>query len=450
MALWKIKKGLDVPIKGSPEQFISEEKKTGRVALIGYDYIGMKPTMLVDVGDRVKKGQVIFTDKKMEGVKYTAPGSGTIIEINRGKKRIFESIVIELDKEEDEVVFKLYSDDELKSLSKEKVVEQLLDSGTWTSFRARPYGRVANPKETPKAIFVTAIDTEPLSPSVSVTLENKKKEFHAGLKVISKLTEGNIYVCKKPDANIPVPLMDRVSVEEFAGPHPAGLPGTHIHFLDSVSRTKTVWHIDAQDLVALGALFLTGKIFVERVISIAGPSVKNPKLIKTRLGAYIPDITKDELIEADNRIISGSILSGRTSFDNIQYLGRYHKQVSALKEGRERIFFGWVAPGFNLYSIKNIVTSKLFPKKEFEFNTALNGGQRAMVPIGSYEKIMPLDILPVFLLRALLIKDVEEAEKLGALELIEEDLSLCSLVSTTKREYGEVLRENLTIIEKEG
>jgi len=274
--------------------------------------------------------------------------------------------------------------------------------------------------------------------------------FHTGLDILSKLTEGKVFVCKKPDAAIPVPLMDKVSVEEFSGPHPAGLPGTHIHFIDPVSRSKNVWHIDAQDVAAIGGLFSTGKISVERVISIAGPSVKKPGLVKTRIGAYLPDILENKLIDADNRTISGSVLSGRGSFGNVQYLGRYHKQVSALIEGTERVFLGWVSPGFSLYSVKNIVMSKLFRKKEFSFNTAINGGPRAMVPVGSYEKIMPIDILPVFLLRSLLVNDIEEAEKLGALELIEEDLALCSFVSSTKREYGDILRENLTIIEKEG
>ncbi len=449
MALWKIKKGLNVPIKGSPEQIISEEKKVSRVALVGYDYIGMKPTMLVAVGDTVKKGQVLFTDKKMEGVKYTAPGSGKVVEINRGTKRVFESIVIELNGS-DELMFKSYSKDEIKTLNREKIVEQLIDSGVWTSLRSRPYGKVANPKETPNSVFVTAMDTEPLAPLVSVSLEGKKEAFQSGLEIISKLTEGKVFVCKKPDAAIPVPVMDRVMVEEFSGPHPAGLAGTHIHFLDPVSMEKNVWHIDAQDVAAIGLLFSTGKISVERVISIAGPSVKKPRLLKTRIGACLSELTEKELIEADNRIISGSVLSGRAAFGNVKFLGKYHKQISVLKEGTERVLLGWVAPGFNLFSIKNIVFSKLFPKKEFAFNTALNGGPRAMVPVGSYEKIMPLDILPVFLLRALLMKDIEEAEKLGALELIEEDLALCSLVSSTKREYGQVLRENLTIIEKEG
>ncbi len=449
MALWKIKKGLNVPIKGSPEQIISEEKKVSRVALVGYDYIGMKPTMLVAVGDTVKKGQVLFTDKKMEGVKYTAPGSGKVVEINRGTKRVFESIVIELNGS-DELMFKSYSKDDIKTLKREKIVEQLIDSGVWTSLRSRPYGKVANPKETPNSVFVTAMDTEPHAPLVPVTLEGKKEAFQSGLEIISKLTEGTVFVCKKPDAAIPAPVMDRVMVEEFSGPHPAGLAGTHIHFLDPVSMKKNVWHIDAQDVAAIGLLFSTGKISVERVISIAGPSVKKPRLLKTRIGACLSELTDNELIEADNRIISGSVLSGRAAFGNVKYLGKYHKQISVLKEGTERVMLGWVAPGFNLFSVKNIVFSKLFPKKEFAFNTALNGGPRAMVPVGSYEKIMPLDILPVFLLRAMLMKDIEEAEKLGALELIEEDLALCSLVSTTKREYGQVLRENLTIIEKEG
>ena len=416
---------------------------------MGYDYVGMKPTMAVSIGDTVKKGQLLFTDKKMAGVQYTAPGSGKVVEINRGKKRVFESIVIELSGDE-EIHFDSYPADKISGLSRDQVVDQLVASGVWTSLRARPYGKVADPNQVPRSIFVNAMDTEPLAASVPVTIEGRKTEFQAGLELITKLTEGKVFVCKKPDAAIPVPVMDRVSVEEFAGPHPAGLSGTHIHFLDPVSMTKMVWHLDAQDVVAIGSLFLTGRIFVDRVISLAGPSVLKPKLIKTRIGAYLPELVENELTDEDNRVISGSVLSGRAAFENVRFLGRYHKQVSVLKEGTHRAFLGWLSPGFSLYSIKNIVMSKFFGKKEFEFDTAVHGGPRAMVPVGSYEKVMPLDILPVFLLRALLVQDIEEAEKLGALELIEEDLGLCSFVSSTKAEYGDVLRENLTIIEKEG
>ncbi len=456
MRLIKIKKGLNVPIAGEPEQVISEGNPSKKVALIGYDYVGMRPTLEVSVGDRVKLGQLLFTDKKTGGVKYTSPAGGKVIAINRGKKRVFESLVIECDQKENEMIFDSYKDDQLAGLDREKVKTNLIESGLWTALRARPYGKVANPVETPHSIFITAMDTNPLAPSVEKILEGNEKAFINGLTVISKLTEGKLFLCKSPGASIPVPELDSLSlsVEEFSGPHPAGNVGTHIHFLDPVHRNKTVWHISAQDVAAVGKFFTTGKIPVERIISLAGPSVKKPRLFKTRIGACMESITRDELTlienEGDNRVVSGSVLSGRTAAGSVAFLGRYHQQVSVLKEGGKRIFFGWLSPGLNLFSIKRILLSSLFPRKKFKSTTAVTGGKRAILPIGSYEAVVPMDIIITYLLRALMVEDIEEAENLGCLELCEEDLALCSFVSPSKIEYGPVLRRNLTIIEKEG
>lgn len=452
MGLTKIKKGLNVPIAGEPEQVITEGKVSKKVALVGYDYIGMKPTMAAAVGDRVKLGQLLFTDKKMAGVKFTAPGAGTITAINRGPKRVFESIVIELDKKEDEITFDSYKEDQLADLDVEKVKNNLIESGLWLSLRARPFGRTANPADTPQSIFVTAMDTNPLAPSVEKILAGNEKDFQNGLKVISRLTAGKLFLCKAPGANIPTIDLASLSVEEFSGPHPAGNVGTHIHFLDPVHRGKTVWHINAQDVVAVGKLFTTGKISVERVVSLAGPSVKQPRLIKTRLGASLEDLVTDELKEngAEVRVISGSVLSGRTAAGSVAFLGRYNQQISALEEEQKRRFLGWLSPGWNLFSVKPILISSLFRRKKFAFTTDINGGPRSIFPIGSYEKVMPMDFEITYLLRSLMVQDVEAAENLGCLELCEEDLALCSFVSPAKIEYGPVIRENLTIIEKEG
>jgi Na+-transporting NADH:ubiquinone oxidoreductase subunit A len=452
MGITKIKKGLNVPISGEPEQAISKANPCRSVALIGYDYVGMKPTMAAAVGDRVKLGQVLFTDKKMAGVKFTSPGGGTVTAINRGAKRVFESIVIELDKKEEEITFDSFKEDRLTSLEAEKVKTILLDSGLWQSLRARPFGKTANPAGTPHSIFVTAMDTNPLAPAVEKILEGREADFKNGLKVISRLTQGKIYLCKAPGAAIPTADLPSLTVEEFNGPHPAGNVGTHIHFLDQVSRGKTVWHIDAQDVAAVGHLFTTGRIAVERVIALAGPAVKKPRLIKTRLGASSEELTADELKEYDAgvRVVSGSVLSGRIAAGTVAFLGRYHQQISALEEARERKFLGWLSPGFNLFSNKPILISSLFRRKKYAFTTDLNGGKRAVYPIGAYEAVMPMDLEPIYLLRALMVKDIEEAESLGCLELCEEDLALCSFVSPSKIEYGPVLRENLTIIEKEG
>ncbi len=452
MAKHYISKGLNLPITGEPEQIVSDGNRSKKVALLGEDYINMKPTLAVSVGDIVKLGQLLFTDKKMPGVKYTSPAAGKVVEINRGEKRKFLSIVIEITDGE-EITFQSYSEGEIEGLSKETVTEQLVDSGQWTSFKARPFSKVAEPGAVPHSIFVTATDTNPLAPSVEKIIELNRKDFNTGLKIISKLTEGKIFLCKSDGANIQVDSINSLSVEEFSGPHPAGNPGTHIHFLDPVGKNKIVWYINAQDVIAIGILFTTGSLHMERVISLAGPSVKSPRLIRARIGASVEDIIKGELNHDPNseiRVVSGSLLSGHTASGPTAYLGRYHQQISVIKEGKEKVFLGWLSPGLNLFSLKRILLSSLTPGKKFSFTSALHGSGRAIVPVGSYEKVMPLDILPTFLLRSLMVNDVEEAEKLGCLELDEEDLALCSFVCPSKIDYGTILRRNLTLIEKEG
>lgn len=449
MARLKLKKGLDIPIKGKPIQEVSDAASVKRVAILGNDYVGMKPTMIVQEGDVVKLGQPLFTDKKNPSVQYTSPGSGKVVEINRGEKRVFLSLVIELSGS-DEVEFKSTKENELNSLKREDVVERLVDSGEWTAIRVRPFSKVADPETTPFAIYVTAMDTNPLAPSVDKTISMNENHFKNGLAVLSKLTEGKVFVCKAPNTNVPVIDSSQISVEEFDGPHPAGNVGTHIHFLSPVGRKRFVWYVTAQDVIAIGHLFTTGKIMVDRIVSLAGSSIKNPRLIKTRHGASITELIAGEVKDDNFRAISGSVLSGRSAVDAESYLGRFHQQISVIPNPTKRYFLGWLNPFVNNYSMKNIVFSKISPKKEYEFNTEIHGGKRAIVPSGNFEDVVPMDILPTYLLRALAVKDVEEAEQLGALELDEEDLALCTFSCPSKLEYGPMLRENLTIIEKEG
>jgi len=445
MAKIKIKKGLDLPLNGSPKQEISKTILTKKVAILGDDYVGMKPTMLVAVGDEVKKGQLLFTDKKTPGVKFTATASGKIVEINRGEKRAFKSMVIEKSGS-DEITFKSYSENELSNLTADSIKENLIESGVWTSLRVRPFSKVADPATTPNSIFVTAMDTNPFAPSIEKVLEGREKAFENGLKVLNNLTEGNVFLCKAPNSNIPAIDSDKIKLEEFEGPHPSGLVGTHIHFLDPVSASKKVWYVNAQDVAAIGNLFTTGKIDTERVISVAGSQVKLSTLIKTEIGADLIELTTDALTSGENRIISGSVLTGHNATGFLSYLGRYHQQVSVIEEDRKREFFGWVNPFGNRFSVKSVV----MPKKKLNLSTSLHGGERAIVPVGSYEAVMPLDILPNYLLRALAVNDIEEAEQLGCLELDEEDLALCTFVCPSKMNHGENLRSNLTQIEKEG
>jgi len=443
----KIRRGLDLPINGAPAQSIEDGPSIRSVAVIGFDYHGMKPTMLVQVGDKVKKGQTLFTDKKTEGVKYTSPASGTVAAINRGDRRVFQSIVIDVEGNEEER-FASYDAASLASLDRADVVTNLVDSGLWTSIRTRPYSRVPATDAVPADVFVSAMDTNPLAANPGVIIGEKAEAFSSGLSVLARLTEGKVYVGHAAEFTPSVP--SGVETNVFGGVHPAGNVGTHIHFLSPVSAEKTVWTVGYQDVIAIGELFLTGSLNVERVVSLAGPQVENPRLIRTCVGANLQELTAGQTKQGENRIVSGSVFGGQTASGPTAFLGRYANQVSVLEEGRERPFLHYVGLGANRFSSLPIYISKLLGSKKFNFTTSTNGSERAMVPIGVYEKIMPLDILPTQLLRSLIVGDTETAQWLGCLELDEEDLALCTFVCPGKYEYGPILRDNLTRIEVEG
>ena len=446
---YTIKKGLDLPINGGPEQVIGDGNAVSSVAVIGRDFEGMKPSMRVQEGDRVKLGQIIFSDKKTDGVHFTSPGCGVVKAINRGAKRILQSVVIELDGDEEEA-FESFSRDQLAGLDPDAVVKNLTESGMWVAFKTRPYSKTPSPESRPQAIFVTAIDTNPLAARPDVVIADDAEAFEDGLTVLTRLTEGTVHVCKETNSSVSVPSQSQISVTDFNGPHPAGLPGTHIHFLDPVSATKTVWTIGYQDVIAIGKLFTSGRLCVDRVISLAGPVVNNPRLIRTRLGANTEDLVRDEVPHRQIRVISGSVFSGRTAVNWATYLGRYHTQVTVLTEGRDRELLGWVDPRGKKYSFTNTYFTSFDRSQTFDFDTAAHGSPRAIVPIGVYEYVMPLDILPTHLLRALVVMDTDTSQALGALELDEEDLALCSFVDPGKHDFGKALRANLTLIEKEG
>lgn len=443
----KLKHGLDLPITGAPAQRIEAARPVRSVAVIGFDYHGMKPTMEVQVGDRVKLGQLLFTDKKTPGVRYTAPAAGVISAIHRGEKRVLQSVVIDIDGDEQET-FAQYDAGQLEALSDQQVRENLQQSGLWTALRTRPFSKVPALDAVPSSIFVTAIDTHPLAADPAVIIAEHAADFENGLKVLGNLAK--VFLCKADGANLPGEKLAKVQSEAFSGPHPAGLAGTHIHFLDPVSTSKSVWQIGYQDVIAVGKLFTTGQLFVERVVALGGPVAEQPRLLRTRLGASLEELTAGELKPGFNRVISGSVFGGRTAQGAFAFLGRYHNQVSCLSEGNEREMMHYLRAGVNKHSVLNIFVSKLAGAKLFNFTTTTNGSPRAMVPVGNYEAVMPLDILPTQLLRYLIVGDTEMAQKLGCLELDEEDLALCTYVCAGKYEYGPILRDNLTRIEKEG
>jgi Na+-transporting NADH:ubiquinone oxidoreductase subunit A len=442
-----IKKGLDIPLSGRPEQQIDNGNAVNTVALLGADYVGMRPRMQVEPGDAVRLGQTLFTDRRSPDVPFTAPGAGVVEAVNRGARRSLQSVVIRLGEDDAETYLQT---DAPGSIKRRQVVDNLLASGAWTAFRTRPFSRVPMPGDEPAAIFVTAIDTNPLATDPAVVIGEDPESFADGLKLVSRLTDGTVYVCTKPASGIDVPGDRPFRHAEFAGPHPAGLVGTHMHFLEPVSERRTAWHIGYQDVMAIGRQFATGRLSTERVVSLGGPQVDTPRLLRTRLGASILDLVAGELTPARLRLISGSVLGGRRAVGPIAWLGRYHTQVSVLPEGSEREFLAWARPGTRKYSAIRAYVGHLLRRGRYDLTTSQNGSPRAMVSIGSFEKVMPLDILATPLLKALLVKDTDGARDLGCLELDEEDLALCTFVCNGKYEYGPFLRETLTDIEVNG
>ncbi len=448
---FRLKKGLDLPITGAPAQEIEEAPAVASCAVVGEDHLGLKPKMLVAEGDTVRLGQALFTDRRHPSVRFTAPAGGRVRAINRGHRRALQSVVIDIDEGMEPLTFETGGVDQIDSLERAKITETLLAAGLWPCLRTRPFSKVPDPESTPAAIFVTAMDSGPLAPNAAVVIREAAEDFSNGVKLLARLTDGPVYVCGRAGDELPDISGGQVKQAIFEGPHPAGLAGTHIHFLDPVHAEKMVWTANYQDVMAMGALLRTGRLPTTRVISIAGPAAKNPRLLRTRLGAAIGDLVQDEYDGSDVRIISGNVLTGRTAVGPLGYLGRFHHQITIMQEGRKRELFGWLIPSMGKFATANVHLSSFFREKlTFPFTTSLNGSPRAMIPVGLYEDVMPLDILPTQLLRALLVMDTEEAQSLGCLELDEEDMALCSYICMSKYEYGMALRANLDKIEAEG
>ena len=448
----KIKKGLNIPIHGLPAGDIIDSKKSRSVAILGSDYVGMKPTMLVEEGERVKLGQALFEDKKNPGVIFTSPAGGKVEAINRGERRVLQSVVIEVDQNEEVVNFKSFSENDLSNSSSKDVRAQLIASGMWTSFRTRPYSKVPGVETSPANIFISAIDTQPLSADPENIIKLNKEHFLFGLSVIKKLGDCPIHLSLGESSELDLSEDDQLRLHSFSGPHPAGLVGTQMHFISPATLTNINWTIGYQDVIAIGQLFQTGLINVERVISLGGPQASNPCFLKTRLGACTDELTAGELTHRENRIISGSVISVREAIGPYAYLGRYHNQISVISEpnSKDRDFMNWLTPGPRKFSKIPLFLSALFPKKIFKFKALMNGSDRPIVPIGIYEEVLPQNFLPTVLLRNVVLMDTEKIQALGGLELDEEDLALCSFVCPGKYDFGSLLRAGLTKIELEG
>lgn len=447
MQTFKLKKGLDLPVDGAPEQIIQPGPAFSSVGVLGGDYLGLKPRMLVQEGDEVRRGTPLFCHKDAPDAMMVAPLSGKVVAINRGARRILQSVVIEVSDINDKGVdFSGVGD----AASAEGVTARLCAAGLWTAFRTRPYSKMPAPGTKPAAIFVTAMDSDPLAADAAVVIGDASDAFASGVAAISKLTDGKTYLCHKDGDAVPGADLSEVEAAAFSGPHPSGLPGTHIHFLEPIAADKQVWTIGYQDVIAIGRLMQTGHLDPNVVIALAGPGARQPRLIRTVMGASTDDLTRDEVnVDGAARIISGSILSGRHAEGPYAYLGRFARQITIIREDHDQIPMGWIRPMPSKFAVQPVLGSA-FARKLYAFTSNLNGGRRAMVPTGTFEELMPQDYLPTQLLRALLVMDTDTAQALGALELDEEDLGLVGFACPAKYEYGLALRDCLTKIEKEG
>lgn len=445
----QITKGLDIPISGTPEQVVREGNPVSQAALLGDDYIGLKPTLAVQPGDRVKTGQQLFSDRNNAGIAFTSPACGTVLAVNRGEKRRFVSFVIALEGDES-LCFLDNPGKDPQQLPPEEIREALAASGLWTSLRTRPYGRIPDIAANPASLFITAIDSEPLSADPEVIIARDRGDFQLGLQALRRLVACPIHLCSARGLD-GLEEMAEFHSWTFAGPHPAGLPSTHIHFIDPVSEKKTVWQIGYQDVIAIGHLFRTGSLKTDRIISLAGPAVRQPGLLSTRIGAFIPELCSGGINDDQPfRVITGSVLSGRKISDTTDFLGRYHNQISVVYEDSGRSLFSWMMPGSDRFSIKPMFLSALHRTRRLPLPTATWGGHRAIFPLGTYEQVMPLDIIATTLLKSIAVQDTEKSRDLGCLELLEEDLALCSFVCPGKNDFGPMLRQLLTTIEREG
>lgn len=448
----RIRSGLDIPIKGRPRPEIHPGPAILHVALCGPDYIGLKPRLLVSEGDMVGLGQPLFVDKRDPEVPFTSPGQGTVVSINRGARRVLESVVIRLGETPvEDLSFEPLDDQAMGRLDRAAAAGRLQQSGLWTLLRARPFGNIPKFNTTPDALFVTAIDTSPLAANPIHVLAGEEAAFADGLRVLRLLTDKHVFLCTAPDWNLSLPAIEDVQRVEFSGPHPAGLVGTHIHFLSPVGADRTAWHIGYQDVVSVGKLFREGIIDNRRVVALGGSCATRPRLLVTRRGASVDELTMGEITcQESARMISGSVLDGHTATGGLAYLGHYQQQVSLIMEGGDRHFMGWTGLVPRRYSAARTLLKMTGHKSRLFISTSQNGRYSGMLPTRAFDKVMPLDILPSPLFRALLVRDTDQAQALGCLELAEEDLALCSFLCPAKNDYGSVLRLNLEQIEKEG
>ena len=450
MAHINIRKGHNIRISGSPENEYFSRPKSKTVSIQPNNFRYVKPKLLVKVGDKVDIGSPIFFDKVQPDIKWASPGSGEIKEIILGDRRSVENIIIELHEEEKSVLHTPVKYQEISSLGKAKVTDQIMEANLWPMIRQRPFNKIADPNDTPMAIFVSGFNSAPLTVNLDFALRYKQSVFQAGLNVLNQLSNGNVHLTFEVDTNCETLTAARnVNLHTVNGPHPSGNVGIQIHHLNPWKPNEVIWVINAQHVLTIGDLFLKGIYDPSIVATVAGPGVKNPAHIQTRTGASIETFLLDNLNSDDNRIISGDVLTGQETNLN-GFLGYYDTTISVVPNSNEREFLGLLKPGNeqSRYSVTNAFISQ--NKSNFNFTTQQSGSLRPMVPINAWENMLPMDIYPNALYRSILAEDFEEMEGLGLLECDEEDFALCSFVCPSKIDVGSVIRHGLNLMKDDG
>ncbi|TVZ48599.1 Na(+)-translocating NADH-quinone reductase subunit A [Olleya sp. Hel_I_94] len=444
----KIKKGLDIKLVGAAEKVTENAIVSNYYSIRPEDFHQVTPKLMAKEGDKVKAGQPVFYDKSNEAVKFVSPVSGQIIEVARGEKRKILSVKIQADKEQE---FQDYGKLDLNSANAEAIKSRLLESGCWAFVKQRPYDVIANPANMPKAIFISAYASAPLVADLDYVLQGKEAELQAAVTALSKLTNGKVHVSVAKNGNSPLAGLSDITLHKVSGPHPSGNVGTQINKIDPVNKGEVVWTVNAQDLVIIGELLLTGRFNAERIVALVGSSVKKPRYFKTKLGSEIATMVYDNGVgkNGNDRIISGNVLTGKQvkPDGNLDY---YSNTISVIPEGDDYEFFGWNKPVFNKVSTSRALTfSWLTPNKKFDLNTNTNGEHRAFVITGSYEEVFPLDIFPMQILKACMYKDLDEMEALGMYEVAPEDFALTEFVCVSKQPHQKIIREGLDLMLKE-
>jgi len=445
--VYSVKKGLDIRLIGEAEKIVVD-LNVKRFALKPPDFIGCFPKMLVKEGDSVKAGSPLFYDKYRDNIIYTSPVSGKFVELRRGAKRKILEVIIESDGKFESVKF---GAEDPEKVTKDKIVEKLLKSGLWPLIRQRPYAVVANPNDRPKSIFVTAFDTAPLAPDLDLILKGREEAFYAGLKILTKLTEGKVHLNVHQKLN-KEPLFLKapdVQVNTFDGPHPAGNVSVHVSRVDPINKGDVIWYLHAADVATIGHLFLTGEYDATKIIALTGSEVQNPKYFRVRQGASIANMVADNTVGDNNRFISGNVLTG-TKIESTGFVGFYDHQVTVIPEGNYYEFLGWLKPGFDKWSYSKTFPAGLFKsKKKYRLDTNMHGGKRAFVVTGLYEQVFPFDIYPMHLMKAILVEDIDLMENLGIYEIDAEDFALCEVIDPSKIDMQEIVRNGLELMRKE-